>query len=90
MALTRHDHSVDPTPVNRCVCMDVPFAELIRLQREAGADLAELQRKTRCGQGCGLCLPYIKVALMTGQPRLPVLSDSDLEALARGVTPGST
>jgi NAD(P)H-nitrite reductase large subunit len=64
--------------------MDVPFAELIRLQRDTGADFAELQRRTHCGQGCGLCIPYIKVAMKTGQPRLPVLSDEALRRLAAG------
>jgi NAD(P)H-nitrite reductase large subunit len=63
--------------------MDVPFAELIRLHRQTGADLAELQRRTHCGEGCGLCVPYIKVALRTGRDRLPILSDDALARLAQ-------
>jgi NAD(P)H-nitrite reductase large subunit len=64
--------------------MDVPFGELIRVSLERGADLAELQRLTHCGQGCGLCLPYIRAALATGRDRLPVMSEDMLRRLAEG------
>jgi NAD(P)H-nitrite reductase large subunit len=70
------------TPVNRCVCHDVPFADLIRAHRETGSDFPELQRQTRCGTSCGLCIPYIRAALRTGCAAFPVLSESDLENLA--------
>ncbi|MEX2217429.1 MAG: hypothetical protein WD749_01610 [Phycisphaerales bacterium] len=70
------------TPVDRCVCVNVTFAELIRLRRERGADLAELQRLTRCATTCTMCLPYVKAALATGRERLPILSEADLAALA--------
>jgi bacterioferritin-associated ferredoxin len=62
--------------------MDVPFAELLRLQREGLADLAELQRLTHCGEGCGLCLPYIRASLATGRERFPVMSEDALAKLA--------
>ena len=72
---------MDPTPVDRCVCRQVPFAALIQLRHQTGADLPELQRRTSCGTGCGLCLPYIRVALATGRSRLPILSDAELRRL---------
>ncbi len=65
------------------MCRQVMFAELIRLHRETGAGLEELQRRTTCGTGCGLCVPYIRVALATGRARLPVMGDSELARLAR-------
>jgi bacterioferritin-associated ferredoxin len=66
-------------PVFRCVCHDVRFAELVRLHRETGAGFGQLQEWTRCGTGCGLCIPYIKIALRTGESRLAVLSDAQLK-----------
>jgi len=58
------------------------FSELVRLQRATGAGLEELQRITGCGTGCGMCVPYIKVALKTGRVRLPVMTDDELKRLA--------
>ena len=75
---------MDPTPVDRCVCRQVMFAELVRLHRETGAGFEELQRRTTCGTGCGMCVPYIKVALATGRVRLPVMGDEQLRRLAGG------
>jgi bacterioferritin-associated ferredoxin len=59
--------------VDRCVCRDVTFARLIRLARERGAGFGELRRLTGCGTGCGMCIPYIRVALATGRAELPVM-----------------
>ncbi len=61
------------TPVDRCVCRNVLFSELLRIHRETGADLERLQRRTGCGTVCGMCLPYIKVVLKTGRVRLSVM-----------------
>ena len=72
---------MNPTPVDRCVCHDIRFAELIRIQRETGASFEELQRTTGCGAGCGLCAPYIRVALTTGRAKLPVMTDAELREL---------
>jgi bacterioferritin-associated ferredoxin len=72
---------MNETPVDRCVCHQVLFAELLRVHREMGADLEELRKRTGCGTGCGLCIPYIKVALATGRERLPVMSDAELKRL---------
>ena len=66
---------MDPTPVDRCVCRQVLFEDLLRLHRQTGAGFDELQRLTTCGTGCGLCVPYIKAALATGRSRLPVMID---------------
>ena len=65
--------------VDRCVCHNVPFTRLIRLHRETGARLEDLQQQTGCGTGCGLCIPYIQLAIKTGRAELPVMS---LDALS--------
>lgn len=75
---------MDPTPVDRCVCRQVLFADLLRLHRESGAGFDELRRLTGCGTGCGLCTPYIRVALATGRARLPVMTDAELSPFRGG------
>lgn len=70
----------NPTPVDRCVCMDVTFERLHRLAAH-GAGLDELRRRTGCGAGCGLCIPYIRAMLATGRTRFPVMSPAELAKL---------
>jgi bacterioferritin-associated ferredoxin len=53
--------------VDRCVCFNKTFAELKRLREQSGGGFAELQAATRCGSNCGLCVPYIKLMLVTGR-----------------------
>ncbi|MBM4108116.1 MAG: hypothetical protein FJ255_04800 [Phycisphaerae bacterium] len=58
--------------VDRCNCRNVGFAELIELARRERLDLDELRDRTGCAQQCGLCVPYIREALRTGQPDQPL------------------
>ncbi|MBL8762652.1 MAG: (2Fe-2S)-binding protein [Phycisphaerae bacterium] len=53
--------------VTRCVCHNVTFRRLIDLQRQTGASIEELRRTTGCGTNCGMCSPYIALALRTGR-----------------------
>lgn len=65
----------DPTGepgVDRCVCHDVSFAELLRLSRERGWGFAELQRESGCCTGCAMCEPYARRALQTGETTIPL------------------
>lgn len=60
--------------VDRCVCHERPFAELLAVARRTGASTAvELQRHVDFGRGCGTCLPYVELVLATGRTSLPVL-----------------
>lgn len=59
--------------VDRCICKQVPFATLKALADIGIRDLDELSRRTGCGTGCGMCIPYIRVMLATGVTDLPVL-----------------
>ena len=75
-------------PVNRCICADVPFTELKKLADTGIRDLEELGRLTNCGKGCGMCIPYIRVMLATGNTDLPVLTDLQIsQILAARSTP---
>jgi bacterioferritin-associated ferredoxin len=53
--------------VTMCVCRRAPFAELLPRARAAGWGLAELIRETGCGAACGLCRPYLRRMLATGE-----------------------
>ncbi len=67
--------------MDRCVCFKVTFAELLRLRAETGAGFEELQERTGCGRGCGLCEPYVRAALATGKARLAVMTPAQLERI---------
>ncbi|MCL4741346.1 MAG: (2Fe-2S)-binding protein [Phycisphaerales bacterium] len=63
--------------VDRCVCRGVTFAELIRLARSERLSIDGLIERTGCGESCGLCLPYIRLAVATGRATLPIMSDAE-------------
>lgn len=69
--------------VNRCVCHDVSFAEIIAAVRERGLSLTRVVEQTGCTTGCGSCEPYIRLALATGRAVLPPMSKPDLERWLR-------
>ena len=53
--------------VSMCLCRGVPFRELLPRARAAGWDLEALMRVTGCGAQCGLCRPYLRRMLATGE-----------------------
>ena len=53
--------------ITMCVCQRMPFAGLLPLAREGNWDLADIMRETQCGAGCGLCRPYLRRMLETGE-----------------------
>jgi len=53
--------------VTMCICRRFPFARLLPLARERGWNLALLMRETGCGDQCGLCRPYLRRMLETGE-----------------------
>ncbi len=53
--------------VDRCICRDRPFADLLPQARHHGWDLAALMGATGCGAQCGLCRPYLRRMLETGE-----------------------
>ncbi len=67
--------------VDRCICHDVPFEDLLAMVPEVGASFEALSARTRCGTGCGMCRPYILVMLKTGRTRLPVLTPAQVQRI---------
>jgi bacterioferritin-associated ferredoxin len=53
--------------VTMCVCRRFPFARLLPLVRERGWNLDDVMRETGCGDNCGLCRPYLRRMLATGE-----------------------
>lgn len=53
--------------ITRCICRQVPFAELLPLAESRDWKLTDVMRETGCGDQCGLCRPYLRVMLATGQ-----------------------
>jgi bacterioferritin-associated ferredoxin len=53
--------------ISLCVCRGVRFADLLPRARAQNWTLDELVRATGCGAGCGLCRPYLRRMLQTGE-----------------------
>lgn len=53
--------------VTMCICRRVPFVRLLPLARAHGWSLDEVMRETGCGDQCGLCRPYLRRMLATGE-----------------------
>ena len=53
--------------IDRCVCMNRLFSDLLDQARDRGFSLMQLIRETGCGDRCGLCRPYLHRMLSTGE-----------------------
>ena len=53
--------------VSRCICRNSPFAELLPRAQARGWSLEQLIQQTGCGAQCGLCRPYLRRMLRTGE-----------------------
>lgn len=53
--------------VTHCLCRREPFVRLLPQAREQGWTLSDLMRETGCGAQCGLCRPYLRRMLATGE-----------------------
>jgi len=53
--------------IDRCVCKQMLFAELLPRVRTHGWDLVALSAATGCGSQCGLCRPYLEAMLHDGR-----------------------
>jgi bacterioferritin-associated ferredoxin len=63
--------------IDRCVCGNRLFADLLPQARAAGWDLAALMYETGCGDQCGLCHPYLLHMLSSGQTVFDTLLSAD-------------
>ncbi len=69
--------------VDRCYCVNVEFARLIEMHKHDGRTFAQISAETRCGTQCGLCVPYARAAIATGQASLPVRTPVELEEMTK-------
>lgn len=53
--------------IDRCVCLNRRFVDLLPLARARDFGLADLMQATGCGDQCGLCRPYLRRMLSTGE-----------------------
>ncbi len=58
-------------PIDRCVCFNVLFSELKQYADSRPCRYEDMRRRFNCGRGCGLCVPYIRELLRTGQTSFP-------------------
>ena len=63
--------------VNRCICRNTPFAEILPRARVASWSLEDVMRETGCGAQCGLCRPYLRRMLRTGETEFHQLLSED-------------
>ena len=53
--------------VDGCICRSTSFEVLLPQARAHGWTLDDIMRETGCGAGCGLCRPYLRRMLRTGE-----------------------
>jgi bacterioferritin-associated ferredoxin len=63
--------------VSGCICKACSFDSLLPLARAQGWTLDDLMRETGCGTGCGLCRPYLRRMLRTGETAFTELLTPD-------------
>ncbi len=63
--------------VSGCICRNLAFAELLPRARAVNWSLEDLMRETGAGAQCGLCRPYLKRMLRTGETVFYELLTSD-------------
>lgn len=80
--------------VDRCVCHSValramvPMIGALRAQgtTDEVAILRALADATGCTTGCGMCEPYVKLMLKTGNTSFPVLPPHEIERILNTLT----
>jgi bacterioferritin-associated ferredoxin len=46
--------------MTRCECAELPFDEIAHRMRHEGQTLAEMAKRTGCGQTCTACVPDLE------------------------------
>ncbi len=63
--------------VDRCLCHGVTFEDLKKVADSKGiVELPDLQKVVPFGMNCGLCHPYVRRMLRTGEIAFDYLIDS--------------
>ena len=53
--------------IDRCVCENKPFAQLLDVARRDGLNLPALAEREGCGTHCGWCVAYLRRGFVTGE-----------------------
>jgi bacterioferritin-associated ferredoxin len=67
ISATYYPATMTAITITQCVCRRMPFAALALLARKHGWTLDDVMRETGCGDQCGLCRPYLRRMLATGE-----------------------
>jgi bacterioferritin-associated ferredoxin len=65
--------------IDRCICRNRRFEDLLPEAREHAWSLNAVIRVTGCGGQCGLCRPYLRRMLATGETAFDHLLPPDPE-----------
>lgn len=76
-------HRETAMPVTRCVCHRLPFEDLKARAAASSLTFEQLRRETGCAAGCGMCEPYIRLMLITGETSFRVLSATAIRKYLR-------
>ena len=68
--------------IDRCICAERTFADLLDQARAGGLSLRQLVEETGASAGCSMCGPYLRRAYRTGQTAFGSLLDQDDEPFA--------
>ena len=63
--------------ITRCVCRNFPFDQLLPLVIARRWLLDDVISQTGCGDECGLCRPYVRAMIDTGQTEFRQLLPAD-------------
>ena len=66
--------------IDHCVCTNLSFAQLRDLARRQGLTFDQLADCTGASRGCGMCRPYLRRALHTGQTVFHQILPDDADA----------
>lgn len=53
--------------IDRCVCYGTLFTVIISKAKAEGWTMEDIERILGCGSACGMCKPYIREGLRTGE-----------------------
>ena len=63
--------------VNRCVCHDVSFADILAWSdQRTHCTLDDIREQFGCGKSCATCVPYIKQVLETRECSIPLVLEA--------------
>ena len=63
--------------ISRCICQNLAFSQLRVLAETNRWQLSDLIENTGCGAQCGLCRPYLRAMIETGQTEFRELLPQD-------------